>query len=295
MARPIRLAVQDIVDLGCAVTMGGVWCKLGYMCVVFVVAACLAGGVSCEPVVGIVSPDRITSRGLELWNRSGGYVVFRVVVPGAEPLVTAVLPPGGEFNGEMEELLGTLCPGQMTIEIFAYGRARVGESPLVDETVLADPYASAVVTLVPERDFGCRADVATLSLRETIWCDVLEVDPTAGRIGFDANGINQKQTGLNADEAPVPRAGTSFPLVGRAVDLEGRPMADVEIRLADLGVSVRTDANGRFSVLRPVGSYLIEAVVPGVTVTPSARRFTHRDPSQMPIEFVVHAKANTKH
>ncbi len=242
---------------------------------------------SCGAIPGIVSPDRIESRGLELWNRSKGYVVFRVSTEAGEPVVSDALPPGGEFNGEMVELFGDLCPAWIRIEVFAYRRADAGVSPLVDETLDGQPVGSAVVELEATRDYGCRADLAVISLDSLISCDVLEVDESAGRIGLDVNGSVQVQEGLNAANPPVPRSPEHFAFRGRVVNLDAEAIAGAEIRLADLDEVVYTDAEGRFEVLRPEGAYHVEAVVAGVDVTPAGRRFAHREVSDVPIEFIA--------
>lgn len=278
---------RPIADFG--LRMGPIDNRQSSIChprVLLVVA--LAGLIpSCGPLIGFVSPDQIEYRFLELWNRSGRYVVFRVTTPDADPLVTPAQPPGGEFNGELSDLFGTLCPDMLEIEIFAFSRANPQESALEDEALVSSPFASAVVELRSGRDYGCRTDVSLITLSRRIYCDVLEIDESASAIGFDANGWVQRQQGLQADDPPAPREPDRFPLAGRAVNLNAQPIPNVEIRLLDLEESVFTDSEGRFEIQRPIGSYMIEAVVPDVEVTPGARRFAHRDRSDLPIEFLV--------
>ncbi|MHC4698342.1 MAG: carboxypeptidase-like regulatory domain-containing protein [Planctomycetota bacterium] len=237
--------------------------------------------------MGIVSPDQIESRFLELWNRSAGYVVFRVTAPDADPLVTPALPPGGDFDGEVLDLFGTLCPDELKLEIFAFSRANPERSALEDETLVLTPFASAVVELHSGLEYGCRADVRLITLAGRIYCDVLEVDESASAIGFVTNGSVQRQQGLQADDPPAPRQPEQFPLAGRVVNLDAQPIPNVEIRLLDLNESVFTDSEGRFEIQRPIGSYMLEAIVPEVEVTPGARRFAHRDQSDLPIEFLA--------
>jgi len=142
--------------------------------------------------------------------------------------------------------------------------------------------------LVSGRDYGCTADVRVISLDDTIYCDVLEVDQADAAIRFDADGAIYSRHGLQAGEPPVPQQPASFPLVGRVVNLENQGIPNVEIRLIDIDESILTDQAGRFEILRPTGSYLLEAVIDGVEVTPPARRFSHRDRSDLPIEFLAH-------
>lgn len=256
----------------------------GALCLMTASIAC---GPSADPLLGIVSPESIESRFLELWNRSDGYVVLRVSTPDGDPLVTPALPPGGEFNGEFLDLFGTLCPDELKIEIFAHARADSQQPALEDETLEPAPFSSAVVTLLPGRDFGCRADVRLITLQGTVYCDILEIDKSASAIGFVANGSTQRQTGLNADDPPAPQPPERFALRGRVVNLNSQPIPNVEILVLDLGESVFTDSDGRFEILRPIGSYLLEAVVPGVEVTPARRRFPHRDRRDVPIEYLA--------
>ncbi|HOQ88435.1 MAG TPA: hypothetical protein PLQ89_22255, partial [Phycisphaerae bacterium] len=142
-------------------------------------AAGLLVGCSPGPLLGITSPDAIDSRLLELRNASRGYVVIRVTAPGVEPLVTPVLPPGAEEVYEMAERFGTLCPDALRFEIAAYARAFPQVSPLEDETVLDQPYASLAVELLPGRDYGCTVDPSWIDLDDTIECLVREVDEPA--------------------------------------------------------------------------------------------------------------------
>jgi len=244
-------------------------------------------GLSCGPIGGLVDPAEVELRELHLWNRSTGYVVFRVTAAGAEPLVTTVLPPGGEYQGDFEELFGTLCPDTLTIEIFAYTRSQPGVSPLVDETLEPAPYASALTRLEAGRDYGGRADVHIVSLDDTVFCDVLEVDEAEAAIGFDANGYAQVQRGEHASNPPEPAAGEAFPLRGRVVNRNHQPIPNAEVHLLDLGVVIYTDENGLFAVDRPFGSYEIEVVVDAYPVVPASGRFSHRDPDEVPIEFLV--------
>jgi hypothetical protein len=244
-------------------------------------------GLACGPVVGIVSPDRIDSRMLELWNRSQGYVVFRVSAPGAHSLVTPVLPPGGEYNTEIKALFGTLCPDGLTVEIFAYARANPQADPFDDPAVTATPFASAVVEMLPGRDYGCHADVDLVSLDDTISCDVFDANESAADLGFDLNGTLQVCRGLNADDPPTPELAHTFALRGRVVNRKDEPIPNAKIHFLDFDWIVLTDSDGRFAVPLPEGSYLIEAVVVGVEVTPSVRRFSHRDTSELPIEFIA--------
>ena len=242
---------------------------------------------SCGPLIGFVSPDETEYRFLELWNRSKGYVVFRVSAPDGDPLVTSALPPGGEFNGEIAELFGTLCADVLKIEIFAFARANPQQSALEDETLVPTPFASAVVELLPGADYGCRADVHLITLGSTIYCDVLEIDESAPAIGFDANGSVQRQQGLKADDPPIPQQPERFALTGRVVNLQAQPVPNVEIQVLDLDESVFTDSEGRFEIQRPNGSYMLEAIVPDVQVTPGARRYAHREQGDLPIEFLA--------
>lgn len=244
--------------------------------------------VACGAPLGIVSPEAVGQRYLKLWNRSRGYVVMRVSVPGQPPVVTDVLPPGGEYNAEMATLFGTLCPPSLTVDIFGYARANPTTSALADETLAAAPYAAIRAELWPVRDYGCRADVERLSLNESLTVRVWEVDEADAAIGFSAGWRPiHRQVGLQIDDPPRPNPPQNFPLLGRVVNLDQEPVPGAQIRLGDLGESVWTDADGRFSIPRPEGAYLLEAIVPGEQVSPGPWRISHRSEDDVPVEFVV--------
>jgi hypothetical protein len=71
------------------------------------------------------------------------------------------------------------------------------------------------------------------------------------------------------------------------IDLAGEPLAGVEIYLPQLDASVFTDADGRFAIPLPTGGYVVEPVVVGGEVSPAYRSFSHMEPDEVPIEFVV--------
>jgi hypothetical protein len=244
--------------------------------------------LSCGPILGIVSPEAVTSRYLWFVNRSHGYLSFRATVPGFAPLVSPVLPPGGEYFRDLGELFGTLCPNEIVLEAFAFARAHPEQPALRDETVVPVPYASARIDLLPTRDFGCRADVDSITLDDPIGFSIWEVDEGEQAIGFEASWLApERQSGLQAGEPPVAEPPALFPLSGRVVNLNGRPIPNVEVRLDDLGESVLTDADGRFEVMRPVGSYLVQAVIPGIEVEPTGQRFRHRVDTEVAIGFLA--------
>jgi hypothetical protein len=252
-----------------------------------VAAAIAVGMASCGTIEGLVSPSRFTARYLDVWNRSAGYLVVRITVPDAEPIVTPLLVPGGEFNAEMASLFGTIQPTQITFEFFAYRRANPATSALTDVAVEASPYASAKTTLIAGQDYGNRADIDTITLDDTIWVDVLEVQPQQASIHFDTGGLPQMQRGTNAGDPPTVTQPENITMVGRVVDHLGQALPGVEVRLHDLAESVVTDANGQFAFDRPEGSYAIDAVVPDATVTPTGRRFANRRGDQLPIRFIA--------
>jgi hypothetical protein len=252
----------------------------------------LLAGCSPGPMLGIMSPDAIGTRYLKLQNSSKGYVAFRVSIPGAEPLVTPAMGPGAEMMYEMSARFGTLCPEWLRVEMAAYARVHPHLSPLEDETLEGEPYASFAVELVPVRHYGCSVDVSWVSLDSTIECEVLEVDEAGAAIGFQAGWITpQRQLGLHLDDPPLPTAAPLFPLNGRLVNLHNQPLAGVEILLPQLDASVLTDVQGRFSVLRPAGVYLLEPVLPGIDVSPAVRTFSHFSDEQVPIEFIALTEA----
>lgn len=243
---------------------------------------------STGPLLGIIGPNAIETRYLKLSNESRGYVVFRVVIPGAEPLVTPLMPPGAEVMHEMGARLGTLCPESLRVEIAAYARLRPELSPFEDETPAAAPCASLAVELMPGQHFGCSAEPIWVDLGSTITISVLEVDEQAGAIGFEAGWLpTQRRTGLDLDDPPAPAAPEMFLLNGRLVNLNAEPVVHAEIRFPQLGASVFTDARGRFRVLRPAGVYLIEPVLDDIMVSPVVRAFTHISSEQVPIEFIA--------
>jgi hypothetical protein len=239
-------------------------------------------------MLGIMSPDVIDARFLRLRNKSRGYVVFRITAPGVEPLLTPALPPGAQENHEMLSRFGTLCPESLKVEIAAYSRARPQVSPLEDETLNVGPCAACAVELLPTRHYGCSADLSWVSLDGAIDCNVLEVDEPAGAIGFQAGWLAaQRQVGIQIENPPPASPPDLFPLNGRIVNLKHQPLAGVEIRLPQLDASVFTDAQGRFSVPRPAGVYLLEAVLPGIEISPMLREFSHFSPDEVPIEFIA--------
>ncbi len=247
-----------------------------------------AAGLSCEPPTGIVSPEVFTTRDLKLMNRSRGYVAFRITPSGTDAFVTPALPPGGAFKIELGAWLDTLCPDGLTVDVFAYARARPDLSVFQDETLLPAPYASARLELLPTRDYGCRADVSYTTLDDAINLTVWEVDPAAQAIGVDAAWMPlQRVIGLTVDDPPAPATPKTFPLAGRVVNLDNRPIANAEVRLADIGESVFTDAAGRFVIQRPRGEYWIEVVIPGIDVAPPRQRFPHEEGPQALIEFIA--------
>lgn len=253
----------------------------------------LAGCVgSSGPLLGIMSPDAIGARYLSLRNASKGYVVFRILVPGAEPLITPVMGPGAERMHEMGSTFGTLCPEWLRVEMAAYTRLHPEVSPLENETLAPDPYASCAIDLVPSLHYGCSADVSWVNLDNTIECSVLEVDEAGGVIGFHAGwDTPQRQVGLHLADPPPTAEPVMFPLNGRVVNLKNQPLAGVEIRLPQLDASIFTDSLGRFSVLRPAGVYVLEPVLPGIEISPAARAFSHFGSDQVPIEFIALTEA----
>lgn len=251
--------------------------------------AILIGVVSCGSIPGLVSPSRFTTRYMDLWNRSAGYIVVRITVPDADPVVTPLLVPGGEFNVEMATLFGTIQPTQITFEIFAYRRAHPKTSALTDITPEDSPFASAKTTLIAGQDYDNLADIDTITLDDTIWLDIFDVNADRTSISFDSGGLPQIQIGQNADAPADITLPEMITLAGRVVDDDNQPLADVEIQLHDINESIHTDADGNFSIDRPAGSYAIDAVVPGATVTPTGRRFTNRAGDQLPIQFIATA------
>lgn len=257
-------------------------------CLPWILLATTSCGPGGSSSLGIVWPDSFEARYLKLRNESAGYVVYRVRVPGYPDLTTPALPPGGDSFCELKAAYGTLCPASIRVELFAYARAHPERSPLDDETLVSTPFASVGVDLLPGRDFGCLADVDYVTLNQEIDCVVHEVDEPSSAIGFQAAWVApRRQIGPAVDNPPAPMSPPSFPLRGRVVNQQAQPMANVEIRLGDLGVSVFTDAAGWFSVSRPAGNYLLEAIVPGASVSPFARRFTHRSEDEIPIEWIA--------
>jgi hypothetical protein len=257
----------------------GVVCALAFSPV-----GCFSSGTQ----LGIVSEDSINSRYLRLKNASLGYVVFRVIAPDAEPLLTPVMPPGGQAYFEMLSRFGTLCPDSLHVEIAAYARAHPETSPLEDWSFVEEPYAAVGIDMVPTRDYGCTADVSLVSIDNLIDCVVLDVDSTAGAIGFRAGSTpSQWQTGVQLADPPPVGPPDLFDLCGRVIDLAGEPLAGVEIYLPQLDASVFTDADGRFAIPLPTGGYVVEPVVVGGEVSPAYRSFSHMEPDEVPIEFVV--------
>lgn len=258
------------------------------------VAGLGAVGCGCEqnaadpPIPGIVDPAALDERTLLLSNRSAGYVVYRLTTPQAGPLVTPPLPPGGDFVDDVGERFGTLCPETIEVEIFAYLRQDESQPALADERLKAAPIASARFTLQAGQGFGCQADIASVSLTESIVCTVWEADAQTSAIGYETDQlVPRRQVGLNAGDPPALTEPQRIPLAGRVVNLDDVPLPGVEIRLGDLGESVWTGDDGQFSVPRPIGSYLVEAVIPGVEVTPPLSRYTHRSSQDIPIEFIA--------
>ena len=254
----------------------------------FALLFCLAGCSLSASVVGIVSPDSITSRVLRVRNESSQYIVVRVTAPDAAPLVTPVLCPGGENYCEMQTQFGTLCPPTLKMEIVAYKRAHPEVSPLIDETPAKEPFASVVSDLTGIRDFGCEADATLVSLNTAVDLTILQADQEAKTIGFRVGFVPpQQQGGMQVADLPAATPPEAFPLRGEVVDQSGAAMPNVEIRLPQLGASVYTDAQGQFSVMRPVGQYLLDPVLPGIEISPALQSFSHTSPDEVPIEFIA--------
>lgn len=248
----------------------------------------LAGCMGSEPLLGILSPDAVDARYLSLRNSSRGYVVFRITLAGHAPLLTPTMPPGAEEHHELLAEYGTLCPESIRVEVAAYRRAHPEFSPLEDETLEPVAFAACAVDLVSSLHYGCTADPSWINLDSTISCSVLEVDENEGAIGLQAGWLPpQRQSGLQIADPPVSSPPPMFPLTGRLVDLNAAPMPGIEIRLPQLGASVYTDEQGRFSVLRPAGVYRVEPQLGGVEVSPALLRFSHFSPQEVPIEFIA--------
>ncbi len=248
----------------------------------------LGGCFTSGSLVGIVSPDEFSSRILRIRNESQQYVVIRVTASEGESLVTPTLCPGGEVYSEMATQFGTLCPATLRIEFAAYSRAHPGLSPLEDETLAAEPFAAVEVQLTATRDYGCQADPSLVSLENLIDCRIVDADPQAGAIGFQVGFLPaQRLAGVQLADPPAPALPEMFALRGRVVKSNGEPIADVEIQLPQLGTSVITDDWGRFSIMRPAGTYVLQPVLEGVEFSPVLREFTHLTPDEVPIEFIA--------
>jgi hypothetical protein len=210
-------------------------------------------------------------------------------------MVTPALCPGAESYHEMMAQFGTLCPGSLRFEIATYSRANPQVSPLEDETLSSQPFAAVGITLTATRDYGCAADPSLVSIDTVIDCAIIEANPQAGTIGFQAGFLpSQQQGGLQIADPPAPSAPEMFPLRGRVIDASGQPLPGVEVRLPQLGASVYTDSDGRFSVMRPVGRYELEPVLPGMDVSPVSRSFSHLDHDEVPVEFIAVASEEEK-
>lgn len=243
---------------------------------------------SSGPMLGIMSPNVIDARYLRIRNSSQGYVVVRVIAPEVEPLVTPTLPPGAEQIVEMSERFATLCPEWLKVEVAGYARATPEVSPLEDETLVESPFAAFSVELASSLHYGCSADVDWLNLDSIIDIVVMEADEAAGAIGIQAGWLPaQKQAGVHLENPPQPTAPAMFPLNGRIVNVRTEPLANIEIRLPQLDVSVFTDAQGRFRVMRPVGTYVVEPQLPGIEISPAVRNFSHFSSDEVPIEFIA--------
>lgn len=249
----------------------------------------LAGCVgSSGPMLGIMSPDAIDARYLRVRNVSKGYVAVRVCAPDVEPLVTPLLSPGAETIVEVSERFGTLCPQWLRVEIAGYSRVHPEQSPLVDESVNPTPFASFAVDMAPSLHYGCSADLDWVNLDSMIDIAVMEVDEAAGAIGFQAGWLPpERQVGVHLDTPPPATPAPLFPLNGRLINIANQPLANVEIRLPQLDAGVLTDAQGRFRVLRPAGTYLIRPVLPGIEISPAVKSFSHFSTDEVPIEFIA--------
>lgn len=278
----LRLTAGSLsVLLLCAVSLvawGSAWCLMG---------GSLSG---CAPatVVGIVSPDQIISRTLRIRNESHQYVVVRVTAPDGEPLVTPTVCPGGHVYCEMATQFGDLCPATLRFEVAGYSRAHSELSPLVDETMNADPFAAFAVELTAVRDFGCQADPSLISLDTMIECRILDADPDAGALGFQVGFLPaQQQLGVELADPPAPSPPEMFALRGEVINVAGEPLAGIEIHLPQLGASLFTDAQGRFDMLRPVGSYQLRPTSEGFSFSPVLQEFTHYGPDQVAVQFIA--------
>jgi hypothetical protein len=251
---------------------------------------------SCEPSIvrleGVI-PQK--PRALELWNRSKGYVVFRVSTPDSDKTVTTdALPPGGEFNALFEEALGLLCPEAVQIELFAYNRANPNISALTDEELVATPTASTEFQLRRDRHFGCRFDSEVVNIVDTVFCDIFEVDETGRRISYQAGAatagltiVVQTDNDRQLSDPPTPEPPRSFPLIGRVIDETGAGAPSAAIRLVEYDLTLLADDSGRFEFNRPAGAYSLEASLEGFEVFPRRIRAVHRSPQSGPVEFVA--------
>ncbi len=257
--------------------------------ILLALGALLATGCSSlGTLLGIVSPDAFDSRYLRLRNNSAGYVVFRITAPGSPPVLTHVMPPGAVEYHEVLTDFGAICPESLHVDIAAYDRLHPEVSPLEDWSVRDLPYAAVAVDLLPVEHFGCSADVTWVSIDSVIECSVLDVDPTAGALGFQAGWISpQWQSGVQIADPPPASAPELFPLRGRVVNALGEPLAGVEVRLPQFDDSVVTDALGQFSVDLAAGVYLLEPALDGVEISPAVRAFTHANADEVPIEFIA--------
>lgn len=258
------------------------WCAIGMSIVL--TAGCFSSG----SLVGIVSTDAFSSRILRISNESRQYVVVRVTAPGAEPLVTSTLCPGGEVYREMLMQFGSLCPESLRVDIAAYSRAHPEQSPLDDESLIAEPFAAVAIQLAATRDYGCQADPSLVSLDSLIDCTILDADLETGAIGVQVGFLPpQRLVGVQIADVPAPVPPETFALRGDVVDISGQPMPNVEIHLPQLETSVFTDADGRFSIMRPAGSYVVRPVLLGVEFSPVLQEFTHFSSDEVPVEFIA--------
>jgi hypothetical protein len=218
------------------------------------------------------------------------YVVFGVRTHGAEEFTyTPLLAPGATQRGRFIELVGERCPGSLDLRVLLYRRVQqdvpIGldpgervESAPIAAGQLDDVPACALETLETYTIVNWDAPDGTARVKIAQCSNIDAALQGSGRLGasgaWEVNGVDAALASI------VPQSLAEIsPIAGRVTLSDGRGVPGVVVLVRtrhrsaldclmpdDPGVSgysepilfATTDADGRFSIERPVGVYRLE-------------------------------------